>query len=205
MSTEELTLWFNDELWPRYTDLVKTPFATKYRAGSKGEALKKILTLKPSGELQSRIISATSEQHKHRNKLYGQVGSMQKYLAATKFEKFYANRMCVTWINQMGWEDEIPALSEINEAKQHLFGKALCIKKECNYPIHGPSYTFCTKHTGRSSQSDEELSEQLKKMDLRKTKSESVHDYAMRCKAIALKYLKGLGNGMRMQQKGNDT
>jgi len=196
MSNADLTLWFNEVLWPSYNELVKTPFATKYRSGSKGEGLKKILTLKPNADLQNRISSALTEQRKHRKKLFEQCGSMQKYLEATSYEKFYANRMCVTWINQMGWEDEIPALDEITENKSSLFGNARCQHDGCANAIHGPSYIYCFQHESRTNESDKTLKAQLIKMGLGKLKDESLHDYAMRCKAIALKTLGGLKIGL---------
>lgn len=199
MSNADLTLWFNEVLWPSYGELVKTPFVTKYKAGSRGESLKKILSLKPSADLQNRIAMAISEQRKHRKKLFEQCGSMQKFLEITKFDKFYSNRLCVTWINQMGWEDEIPALADVVEVEPALFGHSRCRADGCPNSIHGPSFIYCFKHESRTQESDEELKQKLRELQLVKDKDESMHDYAMRCKQAALKTLRGLTNGMRMQ------
>lgn len=199
MNSVDLTLWFNEVLWPSYGELVKTPFATKYRAGSKGEALKKILTLKPNADLQNRIAMAIREQRKHRKKLFEQSGSMQKYLEVTAYEKFYANRMCITWINQMGYEDEIPALADVVDDKHALFGNPRCSYDGCANPIHGPSFVHCFMHLSRTDKSDQELKQKLRELQLTKGKDESMHDYAMRCKKVAIKILRGFGNGMRMQ------
>lgn len=198
MSNADLTLWFNEVLWPSYAELVKTPFATKYRAGSKGEALKKIITLKPSMELQNRIAMAVAEQRKHRKKLFEQSGSMQKYLVVTKYEKFYANRMCVTWINQMGYEDEIPALADTVDRERTMFGAVRCGHPDCDFPVHGPSFDYCATHVSRTDASDMALKNKLREMQLTKGTDESLHEYAMRCKQVALKTLRGLTNGMRM-------
>lgn len=200
MSNADLTLWFNEMFWPSYNALVKTPFPTKYRSGSRGEALKKILTLKPSAELQNRIAAALIEQRKHRKKLYEQCGSMQKYLSVILYEKFYSNRMCVTWINQMGWEDEIPPLDDMAQSKGLNFGNVRCQSDGCPNAIHGPSYIYCCEHEGRSDESDKALRQKLGELQLVKKKDESLHDYAMRCKKRALQLLRGLKNGMRMQK-----
>jgi hypothetical protein len=200
MSNDDLTLWFNEVLWPSYGELVKTPFSTKYKSGSKGEALKKILTLKPNGDLQNRIAAALVEQRKHRKKLFEQVGSMQKYLEVTAYDKFYANRMCSTWLNQMGWEDEIPPLDDITENKSTLFGNARCQHSDCPNPIHGPSYVYCFEHESRTPESDKTLKQKLRELQLVRLKDESLHDYAMRCKKKALQLMRGLGNGMRMPE-----
>lgn len=198
MSNEDLTLWFSEVLWPSYGELVKTPFVTKYKSGSKGEALKKVLVMKPSADLQNRIMMAVVEQRKHRKKLFEQVGSMQKYLEVTKFDKFYSNRMCVTWVNQMGWEDEIPALDEVFSGETTLFGGAVCRVVGCGNTIHGPSFIHCFMHESRTDESTQALKQQLRDMDLTKGKDESMHDYAMRCKQVAIKTLRGLGNGMQL-------
>ena len=198
MSNADLTLWFNEVLWPSYGELVKAPFATKYKAGSKGEALKKVLTLKPSADLQNRIAMALIEQRKHRKKLFEQSGSMQKYLEITKYEKFYLNRMCVTWINQMGYEDEIPALADVAKDRSALFGNPRCCADGCSNPIHGPSFDSCFLHISRTEKSDKELKQKLRELQLTKGKDESMHDYAMRCKQSALKMLRGFGNGMQL-------
>ena len=198
MSNADLTLWFNEVLWPSYGELVKAPFVTKYRAGSKGEALKKIVTLKPSMELQERITMAITEQRKHRKKLFEQTGSMQKYLEVTKYDKFYANRMCVTWINQMGWEDEIPAVVDVFDGDSSLFGNTVCSHIGCGISVHGPSFHHCFMHLSRTDESDKELKQQLRELQLTKGKDESLHDYAMRCKEVALKTLRGFKNGMQL-------
>ena len=192
MTNEELTIWFNDEFWPQYQELVKTPFPTKYKAGAKGEALKRIILIKPSSALRERITNAVVEQKRHRKKLYEQCGSMQKYLERTSFDKFYANRMGSTWLNQMGYEDEIPILDEIETKHNNLFGGDRCQTEGCMYPVHGPGYNLCAKHLTRTGEHNEELKNKLREMDLGKSKDESLHDYAMRCKDKALKIMGGL-------------
>jgi len=198
MTNADLTLWFHEVLWPSYGELVRCPHPTKYRAGSKGESLKKVITLKPSAELQRRIVQAITEQRKHRRKLYEKSGSMGKYLEVTRYEKFYANRMCVTWLNQMGWEDEIPAIDEVVDHKRTMFGGARCQHDGCALAIHGPSYIYCTEHEARSDESNKALRAKLKQMQLTKSSDESSHDYAMRCKSVAMSILRGMGNGMRV-------
>ncbi len=200
MDNETLTHWFNDLLWPLYSDFVKTPFPTKYKQGSKGEALKKILTLKPSDALRMRISQAVIAQIRHRKELYRQSGSMHKYLEVTAYDKFYSNRMCSTWLNQMGWEDEIPALVDVVESSGASYAGATCSEKGCNTPIHGPSYVKCSMHEGRTEESNLSLRAKLVEMDLTMNEGESLGEYALRCKNRALNILKGLGNGMRLRK-----
>lgn len=195
MTKDELTNWFTEKFYESYRELTKTPFATKYGMGSKGEALKKFLQMKPSDELRQRILFAIAEQKKHRKKLFNQCGSMQKYIEVTKFNKFYSTRMCSTWINQMGWEDEIPELHEVDERQHELF-QGRCKNSECAKPIHGPDFEYCTQCLTRKTEDKGLLKEQLRKMDLTLNEGESIHDYAMRCKAVALKTLKGFKYGL---------
>ncbi len=195
MTKEELTIWFHDNFYEGYRALIKTPFVTKYSIGSKGEALKKTLQLKPNEALRQRIMQALAEQKKHRSKLFEQCGSMQKYLELTAYNKFYSTRMCSTWLNQMGWEDEIPELQGANEQGVTLF-EGRCQKQDCSQPVHGPAFDYCTTCLTKENEDLDLLRNQLRKMDLTLHKGESRHDYAMRCKAVALKTLKGLRYGL---------
>jgi len=195
MTKDELTIWFTEKFYEQYRDLTKTPFATKYGMGSKGEALKKLLQMKPSDELRQRILFAITEQKKHRKKLFDQCGSMQKYLEVTKFNKFYSTRMCSTWINQMGWEDEIPEVHEVDERQHNLF-EGRCKNETCAKPIHGPDFEYCSECLSRENEDKGLLRDHLRKMGLTLNEGESHHDYAMRCKAVALKTLKGFKYGM---------
>jgi len=196
MSNSTITLWFNEVFWSSYGELVKCPYVTKWKTGARGEALKKILTMQPSMKLQDRIAAALVAQRRHRQALFDQCGSMQKYLVATHYNKFYANRLCSTWINQMGWEDEIPVLEIQSESTTIMFDGARCQYDGCVYPIHGPSYTYCSKHESRTTESDNELKANLRKMGLEKLKNETLHEYAMRCKKVSEKVLGRLTNGM---------
>lgn len=196
MSNASITLWFNEVFWPSYNALMKCPFATKWKSGARGEALKKILTMQPSMKLQERIAAALVAQRRHRTALGEQCGSMHGYLQATKFNKFYANRMCSTWINQMGWEDEIPVLEVKSESTVVMFDGARCQHDGCVMPIHGPSYIYCAEHESRTAKSNGELKDSLKKLGLEKYKSETFYEYAMRCKEVGMNLLKRLGNGM---------
>lgn len=144
MTKDELTDWFNAHLWPHYRDLTRAPFPTKWGAGVKGEALKRLLTMKPSEELRNRIMDAISEQIMHRNKLYEQCGSMQKYLEVTKGLKIYLTRHCATWLNQLGFEDEIPTINETLTEHDIVIDRRKC--KHCDQPVYGPRFEVCQQH-----------------------------------------------------------
>ncbi len=179
MTSEELTQWFSEVLWPAYRQLVKTPYVTKFGAGSKGESLKKILTMKPSEKLRERIVMAIAAQTRHRKKTFDACGSMQAYLVKTKFNKFYANRMGSTYLNQMGWEDEIPDAMVV-AAEVVQTDVCTCARMDCTEPTHGPGFSVCCGHLGRTN--DAALKTQLVKMNMRKLVSESVSEYAARCR-----------------------
>lgn len=185
MVNEIHTNWFNDVFWEKYKQLVKTPFPTKYKQGSKGEALKKIITLKPNDDLKQRIELAIDAQIKHRKQVFDVCGSMGRYIEKTKFDKFYANRMASTFINQLGWEDEFPdtmsddvAIVDFDNVEP--IGKE-CAHDGCTDVVHGPRYYFCTEHLGRNN--NDELKQTLRDSGLAKQSDETVFDWQMRCKA----------------------
>ncbi len=110
MDKSTLTDWFLTDFWPLYLELVKTPYKTQFKQGQRGEALKAIMKLKPSQNMRERMISHLAAQIAHRKELYNQCGSRSVYEKRTNRVKFYCNRHGVTWINQMGWFDEIPEI-----------------------------------------------------------------------------------------------
>ncbi len=179
MTNSELAEWFSESFWAPYKVLVKTPFVTKYKAGPKGEALKIILRLNPSEALRDRISMAIAAQIDHRKKLIQDCGSMQAYLEATRYQKFYANRMGSTWLNQMGWEDEIPSLAE-TRIEGAAVESAFCATPDCAFPTHGPAFKYCTQCVGRTN--DDELKEGLRKMGMAPTTGESKVGYFARCR-----------------------
>lgn len=142
MTKTELTAWFDDIFWPLYKQFVVTPFVTKWKQGPAGDALKKILTLNPSSDLREQITTAIHAQMHHRRALYEKCGSMRAYDEATKYNKLYSNRLCTTWLNQMGWRDEIPSISEVQTEAPSTEEKC----KHCGSPCHGPAYDVCILH-----------------------------------------------------------
>lgn len=178
MTKTELTDWFETEFWPRYRTLTKTPFPTKWGAGKKGLALKSLITMDPSEALRDRILMAIAAQIKNRKQLYAQCGSMQAYEKKTNKDGMYLTRMGSTWLNQMGYEDEIPpiegAADEVGESS------VFCANKGCGFPVHGSSFKYCTQCEGRTN--DAALKAQLVKMGLQKRIKETAHEYAMRCR-----------------------
>lgn len=141
MTTTELEKWALEVFWPAYKDLCKTPFATQWTGGQRGETIKKILELKPSEDLRNRMLYSIAAQKKHRRALYDVCGSMAAYEAKIKYNKLYNNRDGRTWIFNKGWNDEIPSISEIKET--HAPG-AKCI--HCGEEVHGPRFNVCTEH-----------------------------------------------------------
>jgi hypothetical protein len=194
MKKEDLTTWFNDEFWPLYQSFVKTPFPTKYKAGTKGEALKKILRENPSSDLRDRMLSAVREQIKHRKTIYNKAGSAQRYNEITAYQKFYSNRHAVTWLNQMGWEDEIPGTTEVEELESGNEIKAkICCHKDCNEPTEGQGIDWCFEHYPDTLGYTKMMKDWLKKHGLWKTKEETIEQWQARCKADSMTKLKAMG------------
>lgn len=144
MTNEDLATWFMDEFWPLYLKLMKTPFATKFKQGTRGEALKKMLSLKPSQDLRERILLSLQAQIIHRQKLFDRCGSAQAYNEATEYNKFYCNRMASSWIFQMGWDDEIPGLDQVQEELPQ--NNVICSEPGCKNNVHGPRFDHCINH-----------------------------------------------------------
>ena len=187
MNREDLVKWFDETFWPLYIVLVKTPFPTKYKQGTKGEALKRMLTLNPSADLRLRIYNAFGAQTKHRLKLYEKLGSASAYNKHTEYQKFYANRNGSTWIFNLGYEDEIPS---IIEERQVLELTELCVTENCKNPRHGSKLNLC--QSCLCKQADvyrEEKRDYLKSHDMTMNQGESLHDYAMRCKKLTFKIM----------------
>lgn len=139
MNKQELTDWAIDIFWPSYKNLCKTPFPTKWMGGPRGAAVKKIQILNPSEDLRQRILAGIQAQIIHRNKLYQKLGSMQAWNNHTEKNKFYCNRNGETWINQIGWDDEIPQI-EGDGLKQGIK------KCHCGRDVHGPQFDECDTH-----------------------------------------------------------
>ena len=183
MKKEELIEWFTNDFWPAYLGLMKVPQVTKWNAGNKGEALKKMLTINPTKELRIQIINGLAAQMSHRRTLFNKCGSMQAYIAKTDSNRsFYANRQGKTWLFNLGWTDEIPS---ITETKSHTeqFVENPCSTQGCNNPIHGPNFKVCGKCLHKNGVYDEELRTYLRNNELTKAKGETAHEYAMKCKA----------------------
>lgn len=144
MTTEELTEWFYEIFWPKYKHFLKVPDKnTAYGPGSRGGALKKILTMKPSKKLREKIIFELDAQTRHRRLLCDKLG-LSEYkkqtapLAKNGNGEVYKNYQSTTWLNRMGWLNEIPTITEDN-ARQ---GK----KCWCGKETHGPNFDVCTVH-----------------------------------------------------------
>lgn len=146
MTPTELETWALEVFWPQYKQLCKTPHVTKWTGGQRGEAVNAITKLKPSEELRQVIVAAIQEQIIHRRKLYAQCGSAQRYEEYIKYNKFYTNRDGKTWVNNKGWTDEIPTLTDHEDRAAVNVDSEKC--SMCNNPVHGPKFDRCTFHLG---------------------------------------------------------
>jgi len=142
MTNQELITWHNEEWWPRYRNFVETPVKNQRGPGGRGESLAKIIRMKSSQELRERLIANIIAQTRHRRMLCDKLG-LDHYLKHTAKkakggESIYKNRRAVTYLNNMGWEDEIPSVTERIRAD---------VKKcFCGKDVHGPNYGFCAEH-----------------------------------------------------------
>lgn len=193
MTKEELTNWFLEEFWPRYLTLVKTPFATKWRAGPRGQALQKIISMNPSEELRKTIVLAIEAQIHHRRKVFERYGSMETYTKATERNKLYCNRMGSTWLNQMGWMDEIPSI----ESKEEMAveGQLMCLIEGCNNYSMGPGIPYCASCYPDTRGITPELKKHLKKSGLWKREDETVEQWRARCRETGRQALRQMIGG----------
>jgi len=188
MTKAELTEWFSDTFWQTYLLLVKTPFPTKFKQGNRGQALQKILSMNPSADLRERIQASLLAQIRNRKKLYSQCGSMQKYIERTEYQKLYANRHCSTWLNQMGYEDEIPTIEQV---ELETPGVALtCQNKDCNEERMGPTVPWCQRCYPDTLCWTPLLRKQFKKMGLVKNEGETTEQWNSRIKQEGIKAIR---------------
>jgi len=127
MKTSELTSWFLKDFWPLYLELMKTPYSTQFGAGNRGEALKSMIKLNPSEDIRHRMVEHLEMQVVHRRGVNEVCGSRQNYEATVKYQKFYCNRHGATWINNMGWFDEVPEI-EIKHIER--------VSRQISHPSH---------------------------------------------------------------------
>jgi hypothetical protein len=184
MNKTELEEWAIKEFWPAYKNLCKTPFVTKWTGGARGEAVSAIARLNPSEDLRQRILASIQAQTLHRKRLYEQMGSEQRYENEVKYNKFYSNRDGKTWINNKGWTDEIPSLTERQvEAKKD----SLCA---CGDPVkHG---NLCDQCFARKIDDQSGWTEKLRESYKRIPPRKEGEDYRQWAKRVFGPLAKGL-------------
>lgn len=132
--TKELEDWHDQTYWPKYCQMLLTPTKTKWGPGGRGKSKAKILRMKPSKALREKIIQAIDKQTAHREQLCARLG-IENYLkrtgdlAKTGNGDIYQNRQSLTWLNAMGWEDEIPNIP--------AFMTPVNKTCSCGQPVHG--------------------------------------------------------------------
>lgn len=192
MNKTDLTAWFLNDFWPIYLNLMKVPNVTKWGAGDRGEALKKALTLNPGEDLRKRMTASVVAQMAHRRSVYEKCGSMQAYMKKTDRDTFYCNRNGKTWIFNLGWEAEIPAVSHDRRSMPETENGLRCKSPGCKGAALGASVPFCATCEHKKHQPYFPLMrEYLKKHGLTKNQDETITDYSLRCRAHR-KTIKGL-------------
>lgn len=170
----EVSDWFCNEFWPLYREFVKTPQPNQWGAGGRGAALKIAETKRYGAETRDRIMQALRAQISHRRKVYDVCGSMRaydEYTAKNKSETVYHNRQGKQWLNQKGWEDEIPTLPERDPVVVEGSGELChrCRKKE----TMGPRFSLCDDCYGLDGEAMETLREYYRREGLQgKTRQE---------------------------------
>jgi len=186
MTKTELEQWHDLEYWPIYLKFVKTPFATKWGAGGKGESQTKMLQINPSKELRDRIIMSLTAQMRHRRVLYDKLGSAKAYDDHTSElakggEAVYKNRQSRTYLHNKGWNDEIPPITEEQKTSDTTYCQT-CNKRE----VHGPKFSECSECL-TDDKYLEDCRKYMRDNGLTKGKDEPVPDYYQRCREHALK------------------
>lgn len=172
----------------RLSDIVSGPegdditFAYFYelypRKVARGAAQKAWDKLNPNAELKKEIklslllqMRSRRQQEDFNSKLHE---SKQKHIPDWPHP--------ATWLNGARWADELPSLQAFRERHTDYQSCSEC-DTQATQIVSGTAY--CCYHWSRkfTPQAFVEMYEQLKRMGLGKLKSETRHDYAMRCKA----------------------
>lgn len=188
MTKTELEKWVLEQFWPVYQELCRTPFTTKYKPGERGRCIKAVQQLSPSEQLRADMLAHLHSQIRHRKRLYEICGSKQQYETKTKYDRFYCNRQAASWVNQRGWTDEIPSLTE-NDVDE-ITEVETCKWEDCEEPA--TMYTgHCQWHYTKVHHSDalNKHKEWLKEHGLTKRSDETREDWLMRCKSYAFENL----------------
>jgi hypothetical protein len=142
MNKQELTDWHHNTFWPTYRQFLETPKKNQWGPGARGASLAKIIRLNPSEELRNTIMGSLIAQMRHRRVLADKLGyeAYEKHAAknAKGGESVYKNRQATTWLQNMGWDDEIPSIMEVEQR---------AIRKcHCGEDTMGPKIPFCAEH-----------------------------------------------------------
>ncbi len=164
---KETEVWFLEQFWPTYPDDLCGGARNK---GSRGLALKKAIQLAPDEQERNRILSALQAQIRHDR------------IARSNGYELSRWPYCVTYLNQRRYDDEIESTVEVmTKGGVHV---QICAKDGCDNETQGAGVPFCNR-------CNEPLADpvmyqmridMLKELGLRKTKSESFHEFAVRCK-----------------------
>lgn len=146
MSKADLEQWAIEVFWPEYRRLVETPYKdSDHGPGVKGQCVSTILKLNPSKDLQAKMVKAIELQAKHRQELFERLNKNIPLYNDTTYKSrdrmFYANRHGRTWINAMGWVDDIPEIVTEKEARKQ--GKRCIV---CGEPTYGVRFDHCFDH-----------------------------------------------------------
>lgn len=154
--------WFNNEFWPLYD--------AKYcgggsKKGPKSKALESCKKKIKTPEKALEVILALREQIRYFNK-------------AQSMGKWQPNfPMVMTWVNQERWTTEIDSFTDgVNPIPQELGRCEMCSK-----PVHGPKYNRCGEHLNYEEHKEKTIN-WLKDKGLMKLKTESAHEWHMRCR-----------------------
>ena len=144
MNKTDLTDWHHNVFWPTYRNFLETPKKNQWGPGARGASLAKIIRLNPSEELRETIMASLSAQMRHRRVLADKLGldGYEKLAAreAKGGESVYKNRQAITWIQNLGWDDEIPSIMEVEKK-----GVRMCF---CGRETMGPAFAHCDTHYG---------------------------------------------------------
>ena len=160
---EVLKAWFIQPggFWAQYGGNYCTPT----QKGGRGAALKIIYKINPDEEKRKKMLAKRKAQLRACDQ------------EAQKGEFVARWPLCTSYLNQNRHEDEIESKLYTAEPIQ----LKTCEYDGCHYEVHGKNYKTCAKHVA-FKESNEFISNQLKKIGLNKLPDEGIKEFRMRCK-----------------------
>lgn len=175
-SDEEIREWFMEEFWPNYpADLC----GGTRKKGSRGQALKAMLRLRPDKEKREKILIALREQARYDRE------------AKRAGEDVYRWPYAVTYINQGRYDDEVGSYAALREKQATV--DAECAEEGCTNKVHGPEFKLCGYHySATHGVLMDKVREKYRQLGLVRQTGESYEEWMGRVRAVGKEQIRRL-------------